>query len=127
VDAAYKAVDSLVRVEAQLMDYNVNSVTQGIDALATTRVTIRPSGKLVDQGYSEHATKGQVQRGFSGSGADEDIVVASARAYVSALNKMICWLRAPSAADKGSKAGSSSSSSSSNSSSSSAETAVTTA
>jgi 2-isopropylmalate synthase len=119
VDAAYKAVDSLVRVETQLMDYNVNSVTQGIDALATTRVTIRPSGKLVNEGYSEHATMGQVKRGFSGSGADEDIVVASARAYVSALNKMISWLRARDAADKGAKPASSSSSA--------AETAVVTA
>lgn len=86
-------MDSLVRVEAQLTDYTVSSVTEGIDALATTRVTIRPTGKLMGASYSEHATKGQVQRSFSGSGADEDIVVASARAYISALNKMISWLR----------------------------------
>jgi 2-isopropylmalate synthase len=34
----------------------------------------------------------KVQRSFSGSGADEDIVVASVRAYTAALNKMIGWL-----------------------------------
>jgi 2-isopropylmalate synthase len=38
VDAAYKAVDSLVAVPAALVDYSVNSVTEGIEALATTRV-----------------------------------------------------------------------------------------
>ncbi|KAG2429375.1 hypothetical protein HXX76_011140 [Chlamydomonas incerta] len=92
VDAAYKAVDSLVRVEAELSDYSVSSVTQGIEALAHTRVMIRPSGKMSDAGYSEHAALGTVQRQFSGSGANEDIVVASARAYVSALNKMIGWM-----------------------------------
>ncbi|GLC41026.1 2-isopropylmalate synthase 1, chloroplastic [Pleodorina starrii] len=92
VDAAYKAVDSLVRVEAELVDYSVSSVTQGIEALAHTRVMIRPAGKMSDQGYSEHAALGTVQRQFSGSGANVDIVVASARAYISALNKMIGWM-----------------------------------
>ncbi|KAG2492725.1 hypothetical protein HYH03_009137 [Edaphochlamys debaryana] len=92
VDAAYKAIDSLVRVEAELSDYSVSSVTQGIEALAHTRVMIRPAGKMSDAGYSEHAALGSVQRQFSGSGANEDIVVASARAYISALNKMIGWM-----------------------------------
>jgi hypothetical protein len=44
VDAAYKAIDSLVRVDAELLDYSVNSVTEGINALATTRVIIKPAG-----------------------------------------------------------------------------------
>jgi 2-isopropylmalate synthase len=37
VDAAYKAIDSLVRVDTELLDYSVSSVTEGINALATTR------------------------------------------------------------------------------------------
>ncbi|KAJ9505503.1 hypothetical protein QJQ45_023787, partial [Haematococcus lacustris] len=90
VDAAYKAVDSLVRVEAELTDYSMNSVNEGIEALATTRVIIAPAGKLT--ATSEHATRGTVSRSFSGSGAHEDIVVSSVRAYVSALNKMISWM-----------------------------------
>jgi hypothetical protein len=45
VDAAYKAIDGLVRVDAELVDYSVNSVTEGIQALATTRVSIRPTGE----------------------------------------------------------------------------------
>lgn len=97
VDAAYKAVDSVVRVDAMLVDYSVQSVTQGIEALATTRVQIRASGRMAGEGWAESSRAapsggGKVQRLFSGSGADEDIVVASARAYVSALNKMIGWM-----------------------------------
>nr|QKY15169.1 2-isopropylmalate synthase (IPMS) [Polytomella parva] len=92
VDAAYKAIDSLVRVDARLVDYSVSSVTAGIEALASTRVIIRPAGKDSDEAFSEHSTLGKVQRSFSGNGANVDIVVASARAYISALNKMIGWL-----------------------------------
>jgi 2-isopropylmalate synthase len=89
VDAAYKAIDCLVRVPAELQDYTVGSVTEGIDALAQTRVIIKPSSSA---GYVRNARGGKTQRFYSGSGADEDIVVASARAYVSALNKMIAYL-----------------------------------
>ncbi len=92
VDAAYKAIDSLVRVPACLLDYSVNSVTEGIEALAQTRVVIRPAGKMAGQGFVTGANGLRAQRSYSGTGADEDIVVASARAYVSALNKMISYL-----------------------------------
>jgi 2-isopropylmalate synthase len=51
VDAAYKAIDSLVRVQVQLADYSVNSVEEGIEALATTRVVIRPSGKMANEAF----------------------------------------------------------------------------
>ncbi|KAI3429866.1 hypothetical protein D9Q98_010177 [Chlorella vulgaris] len=98
VDAAYKAIDSLVRVQAELVDYSVNSVTEGIEALANTRVVIRPAGRQADVGYVKSYKGGRTQRTFSGSGADEDIVVSSARAYVSALNKMIGFISAKSAA-----------------------------
>ena len=93
VDAAYKAVDSLVRVPAELLDYTVNSVTEGIEALAETRVLIRPAGRMAGEGFVQSSSGGKTQRSYSGSGANEDIVVASARAYVSALNKMISYLR----------------------------------
>ena len=55
---------------------------QGIEALATTRVVIRPAGKMSGEGYVTSTQGGLTQRSFSGSGADEDIVVSSARAYV---------------------------------------------
>ncbi len=75
VDAAYKAIDTLVMVEAELTDYTVNSVTEGIEALATTRVIIRPAGKLSDQAVTMHATKGKVQRSFSGARAELPVCV----------------------------------------------------
>lgn len=43
------------------------SVTEGIEALATTRVMIKPSGNLSDNAVTEHATKGKVSRSFSGA------------------------------------------------------------
>lgn len=92
VDAAYKAIDSLVRVPAELLDYTMQSVTEGIDALAQTRVVIKPAGRMSSQGYVSSAQGGKVQRTYSGGAADEDIVVSSARAYTSALNKMIAYL-----------------------------------
>jgi len=93
VDAAYKAVDAVVGgVPAVLLEYSVNAVRQGIDALATTRVQIAPSEAfLAGAGAGGGATNAQgvvVRRTFSGSGTDDDIVTSSTRAYVSALNKM---------------------------------------
>lgn len=92
VDAAYKAIDSLVRVEVQLVDYGMNSVTEGIEALAVTRVSIRPEGKLAQEAVVTSAQGRIYQRTFNGTGADEDVVVSSARAYVSALNKVIGFM-----------------------------------
>jgi len=95
VDAAYKAVDALVKVPAILNDYTVNAVTEGIDALATTRVTIRPGGKLAAGATAvKQDAQGRKNRTFSGSGSCSDIVVASVRAYVAALNKMIAVVSA---------------------------------
>lgn len=94
VDAAYKAIDSLVRVQNELLDYSVNSVTEGIEALATCRVVVRPAGKMASEGFVPNTMGGVRQRTFSGSGADEDIVVSSARAYISAMNKMISYISA---------------------------------
>eukprot|EP00892_Ulva_mutabilis_P003283 jgi/Ulvmu1/1326/UM011_0054.1 len=104
VDAAYKAVDSMVAVPADLMDYSITSVTEGIEALAATRVQIRPAGAVAEQGYKTTSQDTTVQRTFGGQGADSDIVVASTRAYVAALNKMIAHLSrdagAPAAAEE---------------------------
>ncbi|KAJ7541334.1 hypothetical protein O6H91_10G055200 [Diphasiastrum complanatum] len=86
VDAAYKAIDLIVKIPVTLLEYSLIAVTEGIDALANTRVVIR-----ADNSPSvTHAQSGKlVQRSFSGTGAGEDVVVSSARAYVSALNKLI--------------------------------------
>ncbi|KAL6774011.1 LEU2 [Auxenochlorella protothecoides x Auxenochlorella symbiontica] len=98
VDAAYKAIDSLVRVPARLVDYSMNGVTEGIEALAVTRVVIRPAGDPAAAGQRTDCRGGQTTRAFSGTGAHEDVVVSSARAYISALNRMIPYVSAQAAA-----------------------------
>lgn len=85
VDATYKAIDAIVQAPNTLLEFNVHAVTEGIDALG--QVTVRIQGK--DGQYAMDAQKDKgVPRTFGGFGADTDIVVASAKAYLSALNKM---------------------------------------
>ncbi|CAI9778231.1 unnamed protein product [Fraxinus pennsylvanica] len=84
VDAAYEAVDLIVKVPVTLLEYSMNALTEGIDAIATTRVLIRGQESYT----STHALTGEtVDRAFSL--ATMDIVVSSVRAYVGALNKML--------------------------------------
>jgi 2-isopropylmalate synthase len=75
VDAAYKAINELVQVPNRLLEYTVNSVTEGIDAQGEVTVRIE-----VDD------------RTFLGRGADTDIVVASAKALLNALNRVIAHM-----------------------------------
>ncbi|XP_047978543.1 2-isopropylmalate synthase A-like [Salvia hispanica] len=82
VDAAYKAVDLIVKVPVVLVEYSMNAVAEGIDATATTRVLIRRDDAAASNGVA-------ASRAFSGTGAAMDIVVSSARAYIGALNKML--------------------------------------
>ncbi|MGH9200840.1 MAG: alpha-isopropylmalate synthase regulatory domain-containing protein, partial [Vicinamibacterales bacterium] len=72
VDAAYRAINGLIGVPNQLLEYAVNSVTEGIDAQGEVTVRIEAH-----------------DRTFVGRAADTDIVVASARALVNALNRAI--------------------------------------
>ncbi|WPT10746.1 2-isopropylmalate synthase 2 [Picochlorum sp. SENEW3] len=90
VDAAYKAIDSIVGLEVDLVDYSMASVTEGIDALANTRVVIRPCNATLSSIQLIENAQGAIrERTYTGNAASEDVVVASARAYISALNKMI--------------------------------------
>ena len=79
VDAVYKAINRIVNVPNQLIEYSVQSVTAGIDALG--EVTIR----------LKHPDVGTL----SGHSANTDVIVASARAYISALNKLYFALQTP--------------------------------
>ncbi|KAI8560860.1 hypothetical protein RHMOL_Rhmol04G0288500 [Rhododendron molle] len=85
VDSAYKAIDHIVKERVILLEYALNAVTEGIDAIATTRVLIRGENKHA----STHSSGETSHRTFSGTGAEMDIVVSSVRAYVNALNKML--------------------------------------
>ena len=73
VDAAYQAIDKIVAVHGDLAEFSVKAVTRGIDAIG--EVTVRIT-----------ADDGKV---YTGRGADNDIIVSSAKAYVNAINRMI--------------------------------------
>jgi len=86
VDATYKAIDALVKMPCKLLEFNVHAVTEGIDALG--EVTVRVQGE--DGLHTMDAQSETVfSRVFGGHGADTDIIVASAKAYINALNKLI--------------------------------------
>jgi len=72
VDAVFKAIQALFPHQAQLQLYQVHAVTEGTDAQATVSVRMEENGKIV-----------------TGQSADTDTVVASAKAYVNALNKLL--------------------------------------
>ncbi|KAJ7957378.1 2-isopropylmalate synthase 2 [Quillaja saponaria] len=92
VDSAYKAVDLIVKEPVTLLEYSLSAVTEGIDAIATTRVLIRGENSYT----STHALTGEsVYRTFSGIGAGMDIVVSSVKAYIGALNKMLGFKEKP--------------------------------
>ena len=86
VDAVYGAIDQIVGVENTLAEYLVQAVTEGMDANGD--VTIRVEAPA-EAGYAQTAQGRARRRLFSGRGADTDIVVASGKAYLQALNKMI--------------------------------------
>jgi 2-isopropylmalate synthase len=72
VDATFKAIESLAKSGSELLLYSVNAVTQGTESQGEVTVRLARGGRIVN-----------------GVGADTDIVVASAKAYVSALNKLV--------------------------------------
>ncbi|MDP2776926.1 MAG: 2-isopropylmalate synthase [Anaerolineales bacterium] len=86
VDATYKAIDSIVNVPCTLLEFNIHAITAGIDALGEVTVRIQS-----DNGKSTMDAQSEVEylRVYGGHGADTDIIVASAKAYINALNKLI--------------------------------------
>lgn len=86
VDAAYKAIDAIAGVPNMLLEFSVHAVTEGIDAQGEVTVRIRPK----DGDSVTHAQRnGELPRTYGGYGADTDIVVASAKAYMAAINKLL--------------------------------------
>ncbi|TNC96947.1 MAG: 2-isopropylmalate synthase [Gallionellaceae bacterium] len=71
VDATFKAIEQIVKSETELLLYSVNNITSGTDAQGEVTVRLAKGGRVVN-----------------GQGADTDIVVASAKAYLNALNKL---------------------------------------
>lgn len=86
VDAAYKAIDLIVQAPNNLQEFVVHAVTEGIDAMG--EVTVRIQAHEGVQTYVAQTEREQ-SRSFGGYGADTDIIVASAKAYLAAVNKML--------------------------------------
>jgi len=88
VDAVYKAIDEVVKAPNCLLEFSVHSVTEGIDAIGEVTVRLEATNGSVLQRKSPQSGILQA-RTFGGHGADTDIIVASAKAYLSALNKLL--------------------------------------
>lgn len=71
VDATFRAIEKILKSGAELQLFSVNNITSGTDAQGEVTVRLQKSGRIVN-----------------GHGADTDIVVASAKAYLSAINKL---------------------------------------
>ncbi|WP_414528637.1 2-isopropylmalate synthase [Nodularia chucula] len=76
VDAVYKAINRVVNVPNELIEFSVQSVTAGIDAIGEVTIRLRNESRV-----------------FSGHAANTDIIVASAHAYVNALNRLYASLQ----------------------------------
>ncbi|MDH3327196.1 MAG: 2-isopropylmalate synthase [Gammaproteobacteria bacterium] len=72
VDATFKAIETVISSDSELQLYSVNAITSGTDAQGEVTVRLEKAGRIVN-----------------GQGADIDIVIASAKAYVNALNKLL--------------------------------------
>ncbi|MBI2853320.1 MAG: 2-isopropylmalate synthase [Chloroflexi bacterium] len=72
VDAVYKAINRIVKVPNNLTEFSVKSVTEGIDAIGEVLIRIESDGIT-----------------YSGRGASTDVIVASAKAYMNALNRLL--------------------------------------
>ena len=76
VDAIYKAINRVAKVPNELIEFSVQSVTGGIDAMGEVTIRLRYNNQV-----------------YSGYAANTDIVVASARAYIKALNRLYAALQ----------------------------------
>jgi 2-isopropylmalate synthase len=72
VDAVYKAINTCVKAPNNLTEFTVKSITEGIDAIGEVLIRIESKGVT-----------------YTGRGADTDIIVSSAKAYINALNRLM--------------------------------------
>ena len=72
VDAVCNSIDEITKMDVNLTEFSVSSVTEGIDALGEVTIRIEKDGTI-----------------YSGQGSDTDIILASAKAYVNAINRYL--------------------------------------
>ena len=78
VDASYSAIDAIVGVPVTLLEYSLHAITEGIDAQGEVAVRVQADSSDDDAPVT-----------CGGHGADPDVVVASAKAYMNALNRVL--------------------------------------
>ena len=74
VDAVCKAIDRVIGSSGRLVDFNVQSVTEGLDSIGSVTIRVEKDGRI-----------------YTGRGASTDIIVASAKAYLSSVNRMLAY------------------------------------
>jgi 2-isopropylmalate synthase len=88
VDAAYKAIDEIIQAPNTLLEFSIRAITEGIDALGEVTVRLKAENGSAPRRTSPQS--GRTRRlSFGGHGADTDIIVASVKAYLAALNKLL--------------------------------------
>lgn len=80
VDAAFRAIDRITNIKCRLIDYSLKSVSVGKDAIGEVTVKIAPVGRV---GAFE------LKKIVTGRGTSTDIIEASAKAYINALNRLV--------------------------------------
>ena len=85
MDAVYRAINRVIGEPNELIEFSIQAVTEGIDAVGRVTVRIQAEEPVSQNGYGRGV--------FSGRGSDTDIVVASAKAYLFALNRLIAARR----------------------------------
>lgn len=91
VHAVYTAIDAIVNMPNTLVEFNVHAVTEGIDAIGEVTVRLRAKNGAAHRRTSPQNGLSR-ERTFGGYGADTDIIVASAKAYLAALNKLLYFM-----------------------------------
>ena len=85
VDAVYRAINRVIGEPNELIEFSIQAVTEGIDAVGRVTIRIQADDPVKENGVE--------RRVFSGHGADTDILTAAAKAYMFALNRLIAARR----------------------------------
>jgi len=90
VHAVFTAIDEIVNAPSELVEYTINAVTEGIDALGHASVRVRSTSSTENRLNAQHGSGGAPI--LHGQAADSDVLVASTKAYLGALNRLLVTL-----------------------------------
>ncbi|RUO96482.1 hypothetical protein BC936DRAFT_141974, partial [Jimgerdemannia flammicorona] len=95
IEAVFEAIQRIVKRRIRLLQYEVAAVGEGIDALGKVDVKITPEIEEVAANGDAHGKAARRERlrrsTFAANSAHTDIILASAKAYVTAINRMLAW------------------------------------